>query len=117
MAFFSAVAAPLLVAAVAALAKLTRDLRADLDVAGSGEGTYGAGDLTEFCVGGPAANARMQSHLVHFLPGVSVLSFDPHAPTSNAIVIAGRQFLRERDSVEHVRWPGSRRPAAGGRCS
>ena len=26
-------------------------------------GTYGVGDLTEFCVGGPTANVRMQSHL------------------------------------------------------
>src|SRR6266705_298380 len=51
------------------LAKLMRDLRADVDVVAAGEGTYGVGDLTEFCVGGPAANTRMRSHLARFLPG------------------------------------------------
>jgi hypothetical protein len=51
------------------LAKLMRDLRADVDVVAAGEGTHGVGDLTEFCVGGPAANTRMQSHLARFLPG------------------------------------------------
>ena len=62
------------------LAKLMRDLRADLDVVGSGEGAYGVGDCTEFCVGGPTANVRMQSHLARFLPGVSILSFTPDSP-------------------------------------
>lgn len=84
------------------LAKLMRDLRADLDVVGSGEGAYGVGDLTEFCVGGPTANVRMQSHLARFLPGVSILSFTPDSPRSAAIVTAGQEFLRERDSREYV---------------
>jgi hypothetical protein len=70
------------------LAKLIRDLRADLDVVGSGEGTYGVGDLTEFCVGGPTANVRMQSHLARFLPGVSIHSFAADSPRSAAIIVA-----------------------------
>ena len=84
------------------LAKLMRDLKADLDVVSSGEGTYGIGDLTEFCVGGPTANVRMQSHLARFLPGVSIRSFAPDSPESAAIVAAGQEFLRERDSREYV---------------
>jgi hypothetical protein len=79
-----------------------RDLRADLDVIGSGEGAYGVGDRTEFCVGGPTANVRMQSHLARFLPGVSILSFTPDSPRSAAIVTADQEFRRERDSREYV---------------
>jgi hypothetical protein len=82
--------------------KLMRDLKADLDVVSSGEGAYGIGDLTEFCVGGPTANVRMQSHLARFLPGVSIRSFAPDSPESAAIVAAGQEFLRERDSREYV---------------
>ncbi len=84
------------------LAKLMRDLRADLEVVGSDEGTYGVGDLTEFCVGGPTANVRMQSHLARFLPGVSIRSYAPDSQKSAAIVAAGLEFLRERDSREYV---------------
>src|SRR6266851_3443857 len=97
------------------LAKLMRDLRADLDVVGAGEGTYGVGDVTEFCVGGPTANVRMQSHLARFLPSVSIRSFAPDSPKSAAIVAAGQEFLRARDSREYVlvarvRPPGNGRP-------
>jgi hypothetical protein len=95
------------------LAKLMRDLRADLDVVGSGEGAYGVGDLTEFCVGGPTANARMQSHLARFLPGVSIRSFAPDSPKSAAIVTAGQEFLRERDSREYVLVAKVRPPEGG----
>jgi hypothetical protein len=95
------------------LAKLMRDLRADLDVVGSGEGTYGVGDVTEFCVGGPTANVRMQSHLGRFLPGVSIRSFAADSPKSAAIVAAGREFLRERDSREYV-LVAKVRPSDGG---
>jgi hypothetical protein len=95
------------------LAKLMRDLKADLNVVGSGEGTYGVGDLTEFCVGGPTANVRMQSHLARFLPGVSILSFAPDSPKSTAIVTGGREFLRERDSLEYVLIAKVRAPEGG----
>jgi hypothetical protein len=95
------------------LAKLMRDLRADLDVVSSVEGTYGVGDLTEFCVGGPTANVRMQSHLTRFLPGVSILPFASESPKSAAIVAAGQEFLRERDVREYV-LVAKVRPADGG---
>jgi hypothetical protein len=95
------------------LAKLMRDLRADLDVVGSGEGTYGVGDLTEFCVGGPTANVRMQSHLARFLPGISIRSAPPDSPDSGAIVTAGQEFLRERDSREYVLVARIRPPVGG----
>jgi hypothetical protein len=84
------------------LAKLMRDLRADLDVVGSGEGTHGVGDLTEFCVGGPTANVRMQSHLTRFLPGVSIRSAPPDSPDPGMIIAGGQEFRRERDSREYV---------------
>lgn len=70
------------------LAKLMRDLRADLDVVGSDEGSYGVGDRTEFCVGGPKANVRMKSHLARFLPGVSIRSSAPDPPKSAAREVA-----------------------------
>jgi hypothetical protein len=95
------------------LAKLMRDLRADLDVVGSDEGTYGVGDHTEFCVGGPTANVRMQSHLARFLPGVSIRSAPPDSPDSGAIVTAGQEFLRERDSREYVLVARVRPPGRG----
>ena len=95
------------------LAKLMRDLRADLDVVGSGEGTYGVGDLTEFCIGGPAANMRMQSHLARFLPGVSVLSTAPESQQPAAILAAGQEFLRERDAREYVLVAKVRLPDGG----
>lgn len=84
------------------LAKLVRDLRADLDVVGAGDASYGAGDLTEFCLGGPDANVRMRSHLSRFLPGVSICSYVPGSPRSLAITIAGQEFLRDPDSREYV---------------
>jgi hypothetical protein len=96
------------------LAKLIRDLRADLDVIGSGEGTYGVGDLTEFCIGGPTANVRMQSHLARFLPGVSIVSFAPDSPRSGAIVAAGQEFPREPNAREYV-LVAKVRPPGGGR--
>ena len=97
------------------LAKLTRDLKADLDVVGSDDGTYGVGDVTEFCLGGPDANTRMQSHLAHFLPGVSICSYTPGSPRSLAIIAAGQEFLREPNSREYallakVKLPDSERP-------
>ncbi|MGE5291877.1 MAG: hypothetical protein ACM3ML_32725 [Micromonosporaceae bacterium] len=95
------------------LAKLMRDLRADLDVVGAGEGTYGVGDRTEFCVGGPSANVRMQSHLARFVPGVSILSYAPDSPKSAAIVAAGQEFLRERGSREYVLVAKVRPPDGG----
>ena len=95
------------------LAKLMRDLRADLDVVGSGEGAYGVGDVTEFCLGGPAANIRMQSHLARFLPGVSVLSYAPGAQEPAAIVAAGQEVLRERDAREYVLVAKVRLPDGG----
>ena len=95
------------------LAKLMRDLRADLDVVGSGEGTYGVGDVTEFCVGGPTANVRMQSHLARFLPGVSIRSYASDSQKSGAIVAAGQEFLRERDSREYVLVAKARPPDRG----
>src|SRR3984893_13534896 len=45
------------------LAKLMRDLKADLDVVGSGEGTYGMGVVTEFCVRCLTATVGMPAHL------------------------------------------------------
>jgi hypothetical protein len=95
------------------LAKLMRDLRADLDVVGSGEGTYGVGDRTEFCVGGPTSNTRMQSHLARFLPGVSIRSAPPDSPDPGAIVTAGQEFRRERDSLEYVLVAKVRPPGGG----
>lgn len=97
------------------LAKLMRDLRADLDVVSSDEGSYGVGDLTEFCVGGPSANTRMQSHLAHFLPGVTVVSYPPDSHKPAAIVAGRAEFLREPDAREYVlvarvRLPGNGRP-------
>jgi hypothetical protein len=86
------------------LAKLARDLKADLalDVVGSDEGTYGVGKHTEFCLGGPDANVRMQSHLDRFLPGVSFCSYAPGSRRSLAIIAAGQEFLREPNSCEYV---------------
>jgi hypothetical protein len=95
------------------LAKLMRDLKADLDVVGSDEGTYGVGDLTEFCVGGPTANMRMQSHLARFLPGVSVLSYAPQEQKPAAIIVGSQEFLRERDSREYVLVARLRLPEGG----
>jgi hypothetical protein len=84
------------------LAKLMRDLRADLDVVSSDEGSYGVGDLTEFCVGGPSANMRMKSHLTHFLPGVTVLSYAPDSHKPATIAVGAEEFLREPDAREYV---------------
>jgi hypothetical protein len=95
------------------LAKLMRDLRADLDVVGSGEGTYGVGDVTEFCVGGPAANVRMQSHLARFLPGVSVRSYPRESHKPAVIAAGGQEFLREPDAREYVLIARARRPDGG----
>jgi hypothetical protein len=95
------------------LAKLMRDLRADLDLVSSEEGTYGVGDLTEFCVGGPTANTRMKSHLARFLPGVSILSYAPESQKPDAIVAGRREFLRERDSLEYVLIAKVRLPDGG----
>ena len=97
------------------LAKLMRDLRADLDVVSSDDGSYGVGDLTEFCVGGPSANMRTKSHLAHFLPGVTVLSYAPDSQKPGAIIVGREEFLREPDAREYVlvakvRLPDNRRP-------
>ena len=97
------------------LAKLMRDLRADLDVAGADERAFGVGDVTEFCVGGPAANVRMRSHLARFLPGVTVTSASASSPVPSVIAVGGQEFVREPGSRDYVLVarlspPGGRRP-------
>jgi hypothetical protein len=55
----------------------------------------------------------MQSHLARFLPGVSVRSAPPDSPDPGAIVAAGQEFRRERDSREYVLVARVRPPGGG----
>ena len=55
----------------------------------------------------------MQSHLARFLPGVSIHSSPPDSPDAGAIVTAGQEFRRERDSREYVLVAKVRPPGGG----
>jgi hypothetical protein len=66
-------------------------------------------DRAEFCLGGPASNARTVAHLRQRLPGVSMPERDPDGAV---IRVAADTFPRERGVAEHALV--AKLPARGG---
>ncbi|MHC1559128.1 hypothetical protein ACR9E3_09230 [Actinomycetospora sp. C-140] len=70
------------------------------------------GERTEFCLGGPDANARTAVHLERLLPGVTFEPFDEAGPAV-PLHVGGQTFVRVEDVEEYVvlaRIPTSHRP-------
>jgi hypothetical protein len=74
------------VLALMELATLIRECGARADVLGHDEVTQGLGGQTEFCVGGPVANARTAAHLRWKLPGVRM---------DRVLAVGEREYVRD----------------------
>ncbi|HZD72257.1 MAG TPA: hypothetical protein VFA45_26075 [Actinomycetes bacterium] len=81
------------VQALVDLAVLLRELGAEPEVVPFDQLAEGPGHQTEFCIGGPTVNARTQTHLARYLPGVTMRPWDRTRRDSIAIVVGEQQFL------------------------
>ena len=89
------------VSALVELATIAKECGATVEMASDDEVPAGLGRLTEFCVGGPDANARTAVHLRSMLPGIRyepAAEDDVVAPFS----VGTATYRRARGSVEYV---------------
>ena len=82
------------------LASVVSECGATAEIVGASDVRQGVGDRAEFCIGGPASNARTAAHLRWRLPGVTITTeWDDGA---NKLIIGDRVYRREKGSVEYV---------------
>lgn len=102
------------VQAMIEVAVLVHELRCQVVVTRSDDFHGSNEDRVEFCIGGPASNARAVGHLAHSLPGITFRPYtDPDHPLS--IEVGGERYPWVRgDSgyalVARFMAPGSVRP-------
>lgn len=82
------------------LSALVRSCGATLTVLPEGTARQGVGDKTEFCLGGPAANARTAAHLRWKLPGVWTTTRWEHG--ANQLVVGSETYVREEGVADFV---------------
>ncbi|GLH99464.1 hypothetical protein [Phytohabitans aurantiacus] len=100
------------VAALVELATIARDCGGRADLVPAEDLPEGIGRLTEFCVGGPGANARTAAHLRSILRGIEVTPFDPET-RSVEFSVGTTTYRRERHRVEYVFLARAWGPAGG----
>jgi hypothetical protein len=81
------------VQALVDLAVRLRELGAEPQVVPFDQLAEAPGQQTEFCIGGPAVNARTQTHLARYLPGVTMRPWDRTRRDSIAVVVGEQRFL------------------------
>jgi hypothetical protein len=86
---------------VVEVAQLIRELGAEIELAAHDETLRGAGQRTEFCIGGPFANSRMATHMKRYLPGIYFVPYSNNFD-SLSIVARGQRFLYERGEKEYA---------------
>ena len=82
------------VQALVDLAVRLRELGAEPEVVPFDQLAQAPGQQTEFCIGGPTVNARTQTHLARYLPGVTMRPWHRTRRDSIAVVVGEQRFLR-----------------------
>ncbi|MEU7278522.1 hypothetical protein AB0A69_06995 [Streptomyces sp. NPDC045431] len=80
------------------LAALIKDCGAHARIVSHDSAQQGFGERTEFCVGGPGSNRRMEAHLRTLLPGLSV-STAPEPVEDRAMFTIGSERYRADPGV------------------
>ncbi|MEV5147578.1 hypothetical protein [Streptomyces sp. NPDC052727] len=97
------------------LSALIKDCNAHARVVAHDAAQQGFGERTEFCLGGPASNRRMEAHLSSLLPGVRVNAEAATGPDVGTFRIGGEEYRMEGGRSEYVLL--ARLTADGGRDS
>ncbi|MDV9188762.1 hypothetical protein R6L23_11150 [Streptomyces sp. SR27] len=84
------------------LSALIKDCGAQARILSHDQAHQGFGDRTEFCVGGPYSNRRMDAHLATLLPGVTVNVEVEPSPVRGMFRIGSERYLSEVGVSEYV---------------
>ncbi|MFC9297625.1 hypothetical protein ACFTWH_26885 [Streptomyces sp. NPDC057011] len=85
------------------ISALIKDCGANVQIVTHDLARQGFGERAEFCVGGPASNARTTAHLASMLPGVQTdVGLASGHPDRGAIRVGGESYRWEKGMVEHV---------------
>ncbi|MFD3660344.1 hypothetical protein ACFWVF_07015 [Streptomyces sp. NPDC058659] len=84
------------------LSALIKDCGAQARILTHDQAHQGFGDRTEFCVGGPYSNRRMDAHLATLLPGVEVNVEVEPSPVRGMFRIGSGRYLSEVGVSEYV---------------
>lgn len=90
---------------------LAEELGCALSVRSPEEVREGAGDLTEFCIGGPDSNERAEAHLASFVPGVRFRRYS-EVGSRVELVVGEQRFVREPGQREYALFAKFRPPYA-----
>lgn len=82
-------------------ARIVNELGGEVVVAPFDQALEGAGEMTEFCIGGPESNYRTKAHLERFLKDVHMRPFTDENE-SLAIIAGSDKFLREKGAKEYA---------------
>ncbi|MEU9399258.1 hypothetical protein [Streptomyces sp. NPDC048242] len=84
------------------LSALIKECGAHFQVVTQDATHQGFGERTEFCVGGPASNRRMQAHMTALLPGIRVNTEKEKGPNRGAFRIGSETYRMEPGTTEYV---------------
>ncbi|MEU9159702.1 hypothetical protein AB0D29_05355 [Streptomyces sp. NPDC048424] len=85
------------------ISSLIKDCGATVQIVTQDGARQGFGERAEFCVGGPASNARTTAHLASMLPGVRTdVGLASGHPDRGAIRVGGEAYRWVKGEVEHV---------------
>ncbi|MFI9804668.1 hypothetical protein ACIHEJ_09935 [Streptomyces sp. NPDC052301] len=84
------------------LSALIKDCNAHAQVVAHDATRQGFGERTEFCLGGPASNRRMEAHLSSLLPGVQVNAEAEAGPEQGKFRVGGEDYRMEGGRSEYV---------------
>ncbi|KQX12426.1 hypothetical protein ASC82_14550 [Streptomyces sp. Root431] len=84
------------------LSALIKDCGAQARILSHDQTHQGFGDRTEFCVGGPYSNRRMDAHLATLLPGVVVNVEVEPSPVRGMFQIGSERYVSEVGISEYV---------------
>ncbi|WP_405859119.1 hypothetical protein OG361_32170 [Streptomyces sp. NBC_00090] len=84
------------------LSALIKDCGSQARILSHDQGHQGFGDRTEFCVGGPYSNRRMDAHLATLLPGLTVNVEVEPGPVRGMFQLGSERYLSEVGVSEYV---------------
>lgn len=84
------------------IVSLMNQIGARLVIAPSDRILEPAGDMAEFCIGGPGSNQRVKVHMENFLQGVWINDYAPESLESLAISTQKDTFRYEKDRHEYA---------------
>ncbi|MFE2555822.1 hypothetical protein ACFXGT_07275 [Streptomyces sp. NPDC059352] len=84
------------------LSALIKDCGSQARILSHDQGHQGFGNRTEFCVGGPYSNRRMDAHLATLLPGLTVNVEVEPGPVRGMFQLGSERYLSEVGVSEYV---------------